>query len=91
MKKIFIIIIFTLTVVLSGCGFFGAIEKDKTQEEVSEEIVLPPEPQFDIKSCEVEDGDTFATILEEYGIALPRHMTLLVLGLVSHFVLLMMI
>jgi murein DD-endopeptidase MepM/ murein hydrolase activator NlpD len=68
MKKIFIIIIFTLTVVLSGCGFFGAIEKDKTQEEVSEEIVLPPEPQFDIKSCEVEDGDTFATILEEYGI-----------------------
>ena len=41
---------------------------DVVDSEDNQEITVPPELQFEIKNCEVEDGDTFATILEKYGI-----------------------
>ncbi|MBT4120968.1 MAG: peptidoglycan DD-metalloendopeptidase family protein [Candidatus Magasanikbacteria bacterium] len=63
MNKVFILTILVFSVFLSGCSILSVEDLQK-----EEEILLPSEPQFEIKDCQVEDGDTFATILEDYGI-----------------------
>lgn len=63
MNKIFILTILAFSVLFSGCSILDVADSQENQE-----IILPTEPQFDIKDCRVGDGDTFATILEKYGI-----------------------
>jgi len=63
MNRVFILTILAFSVLLSGCSILDSVDSEGSQE-----IIVPPEPQFDIKTAEVEDGDTFATILEDYGI-----------------------
>ena len=63
MNKIFILTILAFSIFLSGCSILDVADSQENQT-----ITLPAEPQFDIKNCQVEDGDTFATILKNYGI-----------------------
>ncbi|MFH1946976.1 MAG: peptidoglycan DD-metalloendopeptidase family protein [Candidatus Magasanikbacteria bacterium] len=63
MNKIFVLTILAFSIFLSGCSILDAVDSGENQE-----IILPVEPQLEIKDCRVQDGDTFATILEDYGI-----------------------
>ncbi len=74
MNKIFILTILAFSIFLSGCSILDMVD---SSEDTKEEIILPAEPQFDIKICEVEDGDTFATILENYGIGYSEMLQIL--------------
>ena len=63
MNKVVFLTILVFSIFLSGCSILDMVDSEDNQE-----ITAPPEPQFEIKNCEVEDGDTFAIILENHGI-----------------------
>lgn len=76
MKKI--ILLFSILILISGCSF--SFIGNKTEEGdviVDKDIEIVQEPQYKVEAFEVEDGDTFATLMEKCGLGYSEMLDIL--------------